>query len=98
MPAYVIVDIDVKDRDGFSRYVQEVAPMLARWGARYLVRGGEVEVLEGEWDHHTVVILEFPSRVAAEEFYESEEYAPLLKLRLDSTNSMLAILEGYDAG
>ena len=85
MPAYVMVDIDVKDRDGFSRYVQEVAPMLARWGARYLVRGGEVEVLEGEWDHHT-------------EFYESEEYAPLLKLRLDSTNSMLAILEGYDAG
>ena len=71
--------------------------MLARWGARYLVRGGEVEVLEGEWDHHTVVILEFPSRVAAEEFYESEEYAPLLKLRLDSTNFILAIMSGTDA-
>lgn len=98
MPAYVIVDIEVKDRDGFARYVEEVAPMLARWGARYLVRGGEVEVLEGEWDHHTVVLLEFPSRKVAEAFYESEEYAPLLALRLDSTSSMLAILEGYEAG
>ncbi len=98
MPAYVILDIDVKDRDAFSRYVQEVSPMLARWGARYLVRGGDVKVLEGEWDHHTVVLLEFPSRTVAEEFYESEEYAPLLALRLDSTDCMLAILEGYDAG
>ena len=98
MPAYVLVDIDVKDRDAFSRYVHEVAPMLARWGARYLVRGGEVEVLEGEWNHHTVVILEFPSRQVAAAFYESDEYAPLLKLRLDSTNSMLAILEGCEAG
>lgn len=95
--AYVIVDIEVKDRDRFSRYVQEVAPLLERWGARYLVRGGDVEVLEGAWDHHTVVILEFPSRSVAEEFYESEEYAPLLALRLDSTDSMLAILEGCDA-
>ena len=98
MPAYVIVDIEVKDPEGFARYVREVSPMLARWGARYLVRGGGVEVLEGEWDHHRVVILEFPSRAVAEEFYESEEYTPLLKLRLDSTDSMLAILEGYDAG
>jgi uncharacterized protein (DUF1330 family) len=96
MPAYVILDIDVKNRDSFSRYVQEVAPMLARWGARYLVRGGEVDVLEGDWSHHTVVILEFPSRAVAEQFYESEEYAPLLKLRLDSTDCMLAILEGYE--
>ena len=98
MPTYVLVDIEVKDRDGFARYVQEVAPMLARWGGRYLVRGGDVDVLEGEWDHHTVVILEFPSRTIAEEFYQSEEYAPLLELRLDSTRSMLAIMEGYEAG
>lgn len=99
MPAaYVIVDIEVKDRDGFSRYVQEVGPLLERWGARYLVRGGDVEVLEGAWDHHTVVILEFPSRTVAEQFYESEEYAPLLALRRDSSDCMLAILEGYDDG
>ena len=97
MPAYVLLDIDVKDPDGFARYVRAVRPMLERWGARYVVRGGDVAVLEGEWDHHTVVILEFPSRTVAEEFYRSEEYAPLLRLRLDSTRSMLALMEGDEA-
>ncbi len=94
MSAYVLVDIKVTDRDGFRRYVEEVGPMLARWGARYLVRDGDVDVREGRWDHHRVVLLEFPSRAVAEEFYESDEYAPLLELRLASTESTLAIIEG----
>lgn len=96
MPAYVLVDIDVRDPDGFGRYVEEVTPMLARWGARYLVRAGDVEVLEGDWEHHRVVLLEFPSREVAEEFYASEEYAPLLRLRLETTKSTLSMLEGYE--
>ena len=96
MPAYALVDIEVTDPEGFARYVEEVSPMLARWGARYLVRGGQVEVLEGEWDHGRIVLIEFPSAAVAEEFYRSEEYAPLLRLRLDSTNSMLAMLEAWE--
>ncbi|UCG75455.1 MAG: DUF1330 domain-containing protein [Gemmatimonadota bacterium] len=98
MRAYVLVDIDVKDPEGFGRYVRDVSPVLERWGARYLVRGGDVEVLEGSWDHHRVVLLEFPSRAVAQAFYASEEYMPLLKLRLESTESTLAIMEGWEPG
>jgi len=96
MATYVLGDIAVKDAARFGEYSERVGSVLAKFGARYLVRGGDVEVLEGTWRHNTVVVLEFPSRAAADEFYRSDEYAPLLKLRLDSSDSTISILEGYD--
>lgn len=97
MATYVLGDIAVTDPDRFKEYTEKVGPLLAKYGARYLVRGGGVEVLEGVWEHNRVVVLEFPSRAAAEQFYRSEEYAPLLKLRVESTDSTISLLEGYDS-
>ena len=61
MSAYVIVDIDVKDVEGYKDYVKAAAPTLANYGGRYLARGGANETLEGDWDINRLVILEFPS-------------------------------------
>ncbi len=49
MAAYIIADIDVTDPAGFEEYRQQVAPMIAKWGGRYLVRGGPMEKVEGDW-------------------------------------------------
>ena len=95
MTAYLIADIEVTDPAMFERYREAVPAVIAAHGGRYLVRGGVAREVEGRMKLHRLVILEFPSMAALQGFYDSAEYAPLLKLRLDSTNSNLAFVEGY---
>jgi uncharacterized protein (DUF1330 family) len=95
MPAYLIANIEVTDPAGFERYRAEVPPVIAAHGGRYLVRGGAQEHVEGAMPLKRLVILEFPSMAAACGFYDSADYAPLLKMRLDSTNSEVVLVEGY---
>jgi uncharacterized protein (DUF1330 family) len=71
--------------------------VIAQYGGRYLVRAGAVHPLEGELGIDRFVVLEFPSMEAARRFYDSPEYAPLLKLRTETTRSRVALVEGYDA-
>ncbi len=94
MSAYIIADIEVTDPEGFEQYRSQVAPMIAKHGAKYLVRGGAFETREGDWTPNRLVVLEFSSMAAAKEFYDSDEYRPLKELRLRSTNSRLVLVEG----
>jgi uncharacterized protein (DUF1330 family) len=95
MPGYLIASIDVHDPETFAKYRDEVAPLIAKFGGRYLVRGGELDHREGRLPVKRLVVLEFPSLAEARRFYESPEYAPLLKLRAGCTHSDLALVEGY---
>ena len=95
MPAYLIANIEVTDPEGFERYRTQVPAVIARHGGRYLVRGGAVHQVEGALGLKRLVILEFPSMEALRGFYDSADYAPLLRLRLDSTRSDVALVEGY---
>jgi uncharacterized protein (DUF1330 family) len=83
MAGYLIANIDVKDAAKFEEYRQKVVPVIEKFGGRYLVRGGELRRLEGNLPLSRLVILEFPTIDAAQKFYDSAEYAPILKLRLD---------------
>ncbi|PKB63490.1 MAG: D-fructose-6-phosphate amidotransferase [SAR202 cluster bacterium Io17-Chloro-G2] len=94
MSAYFIVDIDVTDPEAYENYRSQVPPLVAKYGGKYLVRGGAFEVLEGDWTPHRLVVLEFPTVQAAKEFYDSEEYEPLKKIRLGATNSSAVLVEG----
>jgi uncharacterized protein (DUF1330 family) len=96
MKGYLIANIEVRDAAGFDRYRQQVPAVIARFGGRYLVRGGEVRALEGDLGLKRVVILEFPSVEAARRFYESPDYEPLLELRAASTRSSVALVAGYE--
>ncbi|HTV38095.1 MAG TPA: DUF1330 domain-containing protein [Xanthobacteraceae bacterium] len=95
MAGYLIANIEVTNPAGFDEYRQKVSPLIAKFGGRYLVRGGEVRNLEGNLPLHRLVVLEFPSVGAAQSFYDSAEYQPLLKLRLASTKSDLVLAAGY---
>lgn len=95
MPAYLIANITVKDAARFAEYREKVAPMIAAQGGRYLIRGGEVTVVEGEPFLNRVVVLEYPSMDALKRFYHGEEYAPLIALRESCTISQVALVEGY---
>ena len=95
MPGYLIANLDVTDTAGFEEYRQKVTPLIAKFGGRYLVRGGEVRTLEGNLTIHRIVVLEFPSIEAAQGFNDSPEYQPLLKIRLASTKSDLFLAAGH---
>lgn len=94
MSAYLIANIVVTDPARFAEYRDQVAPLIARFGGRYLVRGGEVTPVEGDPGLQRVVVLEFADMPALRAFYDSPEYAPLIALRASATVSNVALVEG----
>lgn len=94
MAAYLLANLTVRDAQKFEAYRQAVPAVIARFGGRYLVRGGAVEAKEGAPGLDRVVILEFPDMAAARAFYDSPDYAPLLALRCAAADGTLAFIEG----
>jgi len=94
MPATVVVDIDVHDPEGYEEYKRLAPPAVAACGGMYLVRGGKLEVLEGEWAPSRLVILEFPGVEHARKWLESEEYRPARALRHKTARTNMVVAEG----
>ena len=95
MAGYLIANIDVRDPAKFEEYRDKVVPVIKKFGGRYLIRGGDVRRLEGNLPFKRVVVLEFPTVGAAQQFYDSTEYQPILNLRLASTQSDVVLVQGY---
>jgi uncharacterized protein (DUF1330 family) len=94
MKAYVIVQETIKDEETFAAYRNGVVATLEEYGGRFVVRGGHLTVVEGEWPHPRLVVIEFPSRAAAEGWYQSPAYQKLLPLRRSSSAGNLVIVDG----
>lgn len=95
MPAYLIADIDVHDPAAFEAYRKVVPATIAAYGGRYLVRGGKTEVLEGSWQPHRLIVLEFPSMERAQEWYNSVEYRDqVMPLRVKASSGNAVFVEG----
>lgn len=94
MKAFVVAAETPKDESMFSEYGKAVPVTLEAFGGRFIVRGGNLNLLEGEWPHPRLVIIEFPSQEAAEGWYRSPEYQKIIGLRLGSTVTNLVIVEG----
>ena len=94
MPAYLIADIDVQDARGSAEYRRLVGPALQKYGARFLARGGRIDVLEGQWHPSRLVILEFASLEQARKFYESEDYRPAKEARQKASSANFLVVEG----
>jgi len=91
---YVIAIVDVTNPESYAEYARRVPATIAKYGGRYLVRGGKTEVREGEWPGSRTVILEFPSLARALEWYESPEYKPLQPIRKANSTALLTFFEG----
>jgi uncharacterized protein (DUF1330 family) len=94
MPAYFIVDIDVTDPTAFEEYRKAVPATVEKYGGKFLVRGGRMEVVEGSWRPKRVVVTEFPSLEQAKRWYDSEEYRALTALRLRTSKGNVILVEG----
>ena len=94
MTAYVISDIEVTDPAEFEEYKRLSPPSVAQYGGRFLARGGDLEILEGDWSPKRLAILEFPDACAAKAWIESAAYAPARKVRHGSAKSALVVVAG----
>ena len=94
MAAYAILDLDIYDIAEYLRYQRAVRPLLQRAGARYLARGGEFTVFEGDCQPKRLVLVEFPSLQAMEDFYESDAYQALESQRLGCSSAQIIGVEG----
>lgn len=94
MSAYVVVNIHITDPQGYEEYRRLASPTVTLYGGRYLVRGGRVEVLEGDWRPARYVILEFPNLERARDWWDSPEYRPLRAIRQRTAESSMIVVEG----
>ena len=94
MKGYVIANVSVEDAAAYEGYRSQTAAIIAQYGGRFLVRGGAIEVREGDPGIARLVILEFPSVEAARTFYDSPEYQAILPIRLETATSTFIIAEG----
>jgi uncharacterized protein (DUF1330 family) len=93
--AYVIVDVEVHDPQGYQEYTRQVPQTLQPYGGKFIVRGGKVETLEGSWDPKRVVVLEFPSADQARAWHASAAYQAILPIRQrHATTNFLTVVEG----
>jgi uncharacterized protein (DUF1330 family) len=96
MPAYVIVETEVTDPEQYEQYKAASPGAIAAGGGRFLVRGGELAVLEGDWQPSRLVMLEFEDLEAAKRWYESELYQEAKKLREGAANFRAIVVQGVD--
>jgi uncharacterized protein (DUF1330 family) len=95
MAAYILAEIEIVDAEGYKEYTKQVPATVAKYGGRFIVRGGNAEVLEGDWPVSVRrVILEFPSVEAAKRWWDSPEYEKPKALRKANSKGRLLLIEG----
>ena len=91
---YAIFNINVTNPKNYKHYIEQVSSVAKKFGAEYIVRGGENQVIEGTWQHPRTVVMRFPSYEKALEWYNSEEYKPIKQIRLDNAETNGIIIKG----
>jgi uncharacterized protein (DUF1330 family) len=95
MTAYALFDnLEINDLGKFEQYKSRVPPIVQRYGGRYVVLGGKVELVEGVWRPRFPVMLEFPTLRRAQDWYASDEYRDLRALRLSAGSFNAVFIEG----
>jgi uncharacterized protein (DUF1330 family) len=94
MSAYVIVEIDIVDPAGYEEYKQLASATVEKYGGKYIIRGGAVENLEGDWNPKRIVMLQFDSMQRAKEWLNSEEYREPRKMRHRTARTRMVVVEG----
>jgi len=91
---YVIAEITVTDPEAYKQYAAAVAPVVAKLGGKYIVRGGQTVAEEGEAPSGRIVVIEFDSLAAARSFEDSQDYRAVAPLRRKAAHSRVFLVEG----
>lgn len=96
MPAYVIVETDIFDPDRYALYQAASPDAVHAGGGHFVVRGGELAVLEGDWHPSRLVLLEFPDLETAKRWYDSSKYEEARRLREGAASLNMVAVQGLD--
>jgi uncharacterized protein (DUF1330 family) len=91
---YLIIDIEVYNPELYNQYMECASVIVARYGGRYLVRGGAITPLSGTWHPERIVLIEFESMERLQACFGSAEYREVAPLRENSTHSRSIVVEG----
>ena len=94
MSAYVIVEIDIVDPTGYEEYKELASATVEKYGGKYIVRGGAVETVEGDWKPKRIVVLQFGSMQRAKDWLDCEEYREPRKMRHRTARTRMVVVEG----
>jgi uncharacterized protein (DUF1330 family) len=94
MPAYLIVETDIQDPEQYEQYKAASPGAVAAGGGRFVARGGELAVLEGDWNPTRLVVLEFDDLDAIKRFYDSPEYQAAKALREGAATLRMVAVQG----
>jgi uncharacterized protein (DUF1330 family) len=94
MPAYVIVDVTIHDFKEYEEYKKLTPEAIAAYDGKFIVRGGQTTILEGDWDPGRIVVLEFPTVDRAKEWWSSEIYTKAKIIRQRSADTKMIIVDG----
>jgi uncharacterized protein (DUF1330 family) len=96
MVAYLIADLDIRDPEGFREYRAGASAFIVKHGGEFLALGSELEVLEGNWQPHRLVLLRFPSKQAIRNFFADPEYAALKEVRFRTSSTLAVSMDGIE--
>ena len=96
MAAYVIFDVEIRDMNKYQEFMKAVKPAIEAAGGKYLARGGAHKVYEGDWQPRRIVLFEFPSVEAFENFYNGSVYRKLKPIRDACSSARLVSMEGIE--
>lgn len=94
MPAFVIVEIEVRDPEAYETYRSLVPASVDAYGGKFIARGGTTENLEGDWTPERIVVLEFPSLERARQWWSSPEYRDAKAIRMRAAQTRMIAIEG----
>jgi uncharacterized protein (DUF1330 family) len=94
MPAFVIVEIELRDPEAYETYKSLVPASVDAFGGRFVARGGATETLEGDWAPERIVVLEFPSLERAKQWWDSPEYRDAKAIRMRAAQTRMIVTEG----
>ena len=94
MSSYVIAQVNITNKELYEEYKKNAAPLVTKFGGKFLVRGGKFEKLLGNWDYERRVVIQFPSYEQGLKWYNSEEYKSVRKIRENNSLGNVIIVEG----
>ena len=94
MSAYIIAQVNITNKELYEEYKKNAAPLVTKFGGKFLVRGGKFEKLLGNWDYERTVVIQFPSYEQGLKWYNSEEYKSVRKIRENNSLGNVIIVEG----
>lgn len=94
MSAYAIVQINITNNEPYKEYLEHVTSIVEKYQGEYIVRGGKYKKMLGKWDYERTVVIKFPSYEVAIDWYNSDEYAPIKKIREENSVGNFIIIEG----